>query len=405
MVKSLATFFVLLLLSFNALAYPGKFSVSPDNSQELLTSTLQSAKSEIVLNAYLITSYRLNNIIIAKLKSGVIVKALVETEPYGGKIVPPQKKILDELSEAIKASGNPENKLLILNSNRGSVKRRFVFNHAKYVVVDRKYSYVSSENFVNSGAMASPDRKGNRGWQVMVEDKATAQNLLKYFTEDTSPDLKDVVAYDPALMSVVETPPPSGGDNRRSLNPIALGSGEIISSEFCAAPKAHLCMLPFLKNARETLDIQHMSLPLYWPSKGASKVLNPILVEAIAAAKRGVKVRVLINPSKEEESPAKRRPDAPPPYDSQETKDYLLQVAREQKLPLQVGIMNLQDLQLYSVHNKGMIADAKRVWVSSINGTENSVMNNREIAIDIESPEGAKYYGSVFESDWGLALK
>lgn len=113
---------------------------------------------------------------------------------------------------------------------------------------------------------------------------------------------------------------------------------------------------------------------------------------------------MLINPSKEEEPQAQRSPDVPPPYKSVEAKNYLLQVAREQKLPLQVAVMNIEGLQLYTVHNMGMIADAKRVWVGSINGTENSVTNNREIAIDIESPEGAKYYGSVFESDWDLAL-
>ena len=36
-----------------------------------------------------------------------------------------------------------------------------------------------------------------------------------------------------------------------------------------------------------------------------------------------------------------------------------------------------------------MIADGKRVFVSSINGTRNAVMNNRETAVNLESPDAA----------------
>ena len=45
------------------------------------------------------------------------------------------------------------------------------------------------------------------------------------------------------------------------------------------------------------------------------------------------------------------------------------------------------------------------VLVSSINGTENSVENNREIGIAIESEAGARYFGEVFGFDWDKRQK
>jgi phosphatidylserine/phosphatidylglycerophosphate/cardiolipin synthase-like enzyme len=49
-----------------------------------------------------------------------------------------------------------------------------------------------------------------------------------------------------------------------------------------------------------------------------------------------------------------------------------------------------------------MIVDNKSVLISSINWNENSVTQNRELGIIIESPEVAKYYAEVFFYDWNL---
>jgi phosphatidylserine/phosphatidylglycerophosphate/cardiolipin synthase-like enzyme len=57
------------------------------------------------------------------------------------------------------------------------------------------------------------------------------------------------------------------------------------------------------------------------------------------------------------------------------------------------------------VHNKGMVADGSRVFVSSINGTENAIMNNREVAVSVVSPDAAQYFGKVFDTDWQLSTK
>ena len=52
-------------------------------------------------------------------------------------------------------------------------------------------------------------------------------------------------------------------------------------------------------------------------------------------------------------------------------------------------------------HNKGVIVD-DRVWVGSVNWTENSFRDNREAAVIIESSCVADYFASLFLSDWGV---
>lgn len=405
--------FVLLVLSFSASvsawAFPAQFSVSPDNSQALLTDTVSTAKKSLAINIYMWTSTRLQDAVIERIKAGVTVEVLAETEPFGGMLVPPQKKVLDAIDAAIKASPNKKNRLWMMSSRKQTVARRYTFNHAKYVVVDGRRAYVGSENFVNSGAMADPEKKGNRGWQVRFDDATTAKRLLKVFREDTDEKNPDVFPYDPALVTVKEFPPkvPTAlgelpPDNRRTLPALPAGEGDVATATFCASPRSIACIERFMASARSTLDIQHMSLPLYWTVEKQDPGVNPIIAGALAAAKRGVKVRILVNPAKAEEGGA-----APPKttgislaYDDNATVAYLRERAEKEKLPLQVAVMNNESLQLITTHNKGMLADGKRAFVSSINGTRNSVENNRELAVSLESPAAARYYGQVFENDW-----
>jgi cardiolipin synthase A/B len=399
--------FLSLVAALPAWAFPASFSVSPDNSQQLLLNTVQSAKKTLHVNIYLITTQRIQQAIVDKINAGVTVEMLVETQPFGREIVPPMKRVLDTIQTAMKASGNTKNKLWMMNDRNHSVKRRYVFNHAKYVVVDGIISYISSENFVASGALADPARKGNRGWQVALEDKGTAEDLLAFFREDTVNSDGDASEYDPAFIEVKTTPaPPPPRNNNRTLEPIKGGSGDVRSASFCASPESMKCISDFIRSAKKTLDVQHMSLPLYWSgSTRKENVINPWVQEIVDAARRGLKVRVLVNPSKDEESapspgPGRGSEIPPPPYVASETVGYLKELAAKEKLNLEAAITDLETLGLVFVHNKGMVADGNRTFVSSINGSKNSVENNREIAVDLVSRDAADYFGQVFQLDW-----
>lgn len=411
-------FLISLFLSFvsaSAYAFPAKFSASPDSSQALLLETVNSARSSILLNVYMITNTRLQNALLDRLAHGVQIQMLVEAEPsMDKKISDYEKRVLDTLSAAFKGSGKGLSHLFIMTSQNGTKNRRYVFDHAKYVVVDGKRAYVSSENFVTSGAMSDPNRKANRGWQVLLDDATTARTLTQIFKTDADLNQSDVVEYDPSLVSVITLPPRSPGspsfDNRRSVAPIPGGTGDVQKVSVCLSPNSVPCLTDFIRSAKASLDLEHLSLPLQWIGHPASNSTNAgitssIVVEAIAAAERGVKVRILLNDDGAGSAGLLPRLQSPggnpyPKMTSRQIVDTLKSLAAQKGLELDAAVINSADLQLSLLHNKGMLADGLRAWVSSINGTENSVYNNREIGVDLESADAARYYGQLFELDW-----
>jgi phosphatidylserine/phosphatidylglycerophosphate/cardiolipin synthase-like enzyme len=158
----------------------------------------------------------------------------------------------------------------------------------------------------------------------------------------------------------------------------------------------------FIRSAKTDLAVEHLSLPYFWKpfANGViakSGPMSPIVAELLAAAKRGVKVKVLVNDDKTfSEDNEGKDVELSNGY----TVEQLNKAAAKERLPLEAALFSHKNTQTSYVHNKGMIADGKRVFVSSINGTENSVENNREIAVAIDTEDGARYFGEVFGFDW-----
>ncbi len=407
------TFFLLTFFagSDRAFAFPGKFSVSPDSSQGLLLEAIQSAKQSINLNVYMISNSKLQQALLDQFNKGVVINMLIEAEPFGGKITEAEKKMLTAFSQAFQQSKAKQGKshVYIITSQHGTKKRRYVYDHAKYITIDGKRAYVSSENFVSSSAMADPGKKGNRGWQALVDDPSTAKTLDGFFATDTDPSFGDVVEFDPSLVDTLDPPahnpdiPPPNND--RSVQNFPVMAGDVSKASICASPNSLSCMVDFMRSAKQSLVLEHLSLPMNWSAGSAQSdatTLNPIIAESIAAAKRGVKVRIILNASDSAALPTA----APPAQDSaQAVVDYIKGVARDQRLSIDAALINNKDLELTILHNKGMVADNARAWVSSINGTDNSVINNREVALRLESLVAARYFSDVFELDWAKSAQ
>jgi phosphatidylserine/phosphatidylglycerophosphate/cardiolipin synthase-like enzyme len=155
-----------------------------------------------------------------------------------------------------------------------------------------------------------------------------------------------------------------------------------------------------------------------------------ILGNLADAARRGVHTRLLLNDPKafgggghfrarrpsmsaaafhaQEEAASNRHaghPAAHPPkperLDPQiETVKFALRLAHCDKIPIDAKIVDTRAIEITYIHNKGMILDDDKVLVSSINGTQNSMDNNREVAIFVQSADAVRYYSEFFEFDW-----
>jgi cardiolipin synthase len=378
------------------------FSVSPESAYSLLDESIRSAEKSIELNIYMLTSRAVNEAIVERAAAGVKVTVLLEGEVYGGEMLLPVKNALDEFAAALKEKSGGKARFLVMTGNGDKSKRRFAFNHAKYMIVDGRASFISSENITGSAFALRNFTGGTRGWQIFVESKALAAELGKIFSADSSPKSGDVVSYDQAKFKIKDP-----GNNPlpprepRTVNLFPVLRGRLDSASLCLSPKSLECILGFIRGAKNELLVQHMNLPLYWVNRnGGEHKPNPIVHELLAAAKRGVKVKVLLNDDNSfgDKSTGMK----------EERNDlavaWLKAEAAKARVRLEAATFAHKAIQVNYVHNKGMVADGRRVFVSSINGTENSVMNNREVAVTVESEQAGKYFGEVFAQDWAASV-
>jgi cardiolipin synthase len=130
---------------------------------------------------------------------------------------------------------------------------------------------------------------------------------------------------------------------------------------------------------------------LHWGANNGSPQTTPdlYLEEAIAAARRGVKVRILLSNS---------FLDPSDPKDNTHTVRYVNEIARKEKLNLEARLFRSDLAQLDKIHNKGVIVDGRKVLVSSVNWSYNSPANNREVSLILDHPTIGAYFTDLFTS-------
>jgi len=397
----------LLLVVSSAFAFPIRMGLSPDNNLNLLLSVLNSARQELIINIYQFESPEIATAVIDRINAGVNVELLVEAEPFG-QMSAQGKETLTIVSRAMRAKGNPRNHLFVMKKPASeNARRRFRWNHAKYIIADQHLSLISSENFSRNGHPIS-GQVGNRGWDITMNDAKVAADLRTIFDADSDRKFGDVVELsgkEPAAETPLSSPSPS---RARKVAAIPIGRGDAKNAELILSPRSLDGIVQLIRSARKNLEMEEMSLPAKWRSPHIAE--NPIVTELIRAAQRGVEVRVLLNDDKVWSQPdpspirlgrTETPPAAAPKKGNEATVELLRTVATSERLPLSAKIIDVQAAEITYIHNKGILVDGQLALVGSINGTQNSVVNNREVAILLESPDAAEYFGAAFDFDWG----
>jgi cardiolipin synthase len=423
---------------------------SPDNSYSIFFDLIQSAQKEIRLAAYLLRSPEICEALQEAARRGVSVSILLD----GWTVGRPKAEKIDDLelyfANRLSRAGA---KILYLKSNSGRREdRRYRYLHAKYAIVDNTV-FFSSENFATSGF--SPNGStGNRGWVIAVKNEHLAKNYTRIFEQDSSPlngfdDLRafgESADYKVRNPKFVPTPEEKRGNyfpRKDTMEKAVLGLERSISPDDNTDPSRSI--LSAIHSANETINIQSLSFAPHWGSNTDTPETNPSpYAEAVLdAARRGVKVRVMLNPQFAFFKPKEPTPDQKEPRDSddktellanlvssfeefqlfqlpnfmqlsdspqkqkpRDTKDneslikYFRDVAKKESIDIQANYFFLNEDSIKLLHNKGMVVDEKIALISSMNWTENSIKNNREVGILIESPKIAQHYSQLFETDW-----
>lgn len=404
--KFLALFFAAFsLIGPSASAFPARLGISPDNNGELLISTILGARTKLYVNIYELESEPITDALIDRIEAGVTLEMLIEGRPLP-RVSQESRDLLLRIHQAMKASGNSRNRLYVMMQVPGGPKRRYTYNHAKYVIADAFKVLISSENFKQSGhpVDVAPTVAGNRGWDIELSSRNFASRMLQVFREDSALSAGDVVRYTPQLF------PDLGSNDQKSEDDSAdepirsratfrhdrpIGTAEVSEAELLTSPHSTESITALLRDATRSVEVEKMSLPYQWKSKDSTTFVSPLVAEMVAAARRGVRVRILMN----DENTFPRK-DPKERKGNELTLDAIQELADCEKIPLQARIVNVKALNLTYIHNKGMIIDGLKTVVSSINGTQNSVVLNREVAVAVTSTEAARYYGDVFNTDW-----
>lgn len=324
----------------------------PDRARHLL----DNATERILLAGYEISSPEIVDVLVAAHDRGVDVEVLADGSPVGGKGAS-AAAALDTLERA----GIPVRVI-------GGDRDRYRFHHAKYAIVDDA-ALVTTENWKPAGVGGL----SSRGWAVITNQSAIVDGLEAVYRADTGwVDAIPWAEYDPTLVQDEA----ATGDHPREFD---AASVPVEATELLVAPdNADRRILDLIDGADHSIDVKQVHVG----DRGF-----PFLQALLAAAERGVEVRLLLSSEwyVEEENEALR--------------DWLEEQATAADLPLAVRLAD-PDGEFEKIHAKGMIVDGETVLVGSINWTNNSIQNNREVALLLHGEEVAGYYSGVFDADW-----
>lgn len=406
--RKLRVFVLTVVLFSNAIYAQFQIDVSdsPKSNLELTLGAIESAQESLLLNIYEFTSEPIAQALIKKIRQGIKVEILQEGEPVGNM----SQKALDLQSEILAAmeakSHAVTNRYFVMTSDANeNGLRRFRFDHAKYLVVDGRSTVIGSENYSPTGHPL-PGTKGTRGWETRLYDVPTTKEFIKMFRADAELSHGDVeqlveggrVSFLPGMAMVQGMSELSSVQSYWDGAPLSL-VGESI--ERVTSPESSLTgLIKLMRSARRSLDLELMGFSMKWGNTGR---VSPLYQEVVAAARRGVAVRVLLNDEKAFIGGNHKGERAAKKNQSELTVDALNALATEEGLDLEAAIADVQGMGVKYIHNKGVLVDEDKVLISSINWNQNSVMNNRETAVVISSREINRFYRDLFTQDWEVS--
>lgn len=329
--------------------------VLPD-APERAVAELERSDERILLAGYTLSSPAVVEALENAHERGVTVEVLVDGKPVGG-MSGHSAAALDELERAgVKVS--------VIAGDRA----RYRFHHAKYALVDDR-ALVTTENWKPAGTGG----QSSRGWAVVTDQPTVVESLEKTFAGDTGwNDSTPWGEFDDVSLVDAER---AGGTHPTRFEPAEF---EVEQTTLLHAPdNAEREIRQVVRGAEDSIDVKQFRI-------GDENF--PLLREVIDAAKRGVEVRILLSGAWYVKN------------ENRALKAGLEEIAREKELSLAVRIAEPVDYE--KIHAKGLVVDESAVLVGSINWNNNSLRNNREVALLIEGEGIGQYFTEVFDADW-----
>lgn len=362
-------------------------AVAPDGMLNFVLDAVNTAQHSLIIEGYTLGSVPLYEAIDARIRAGVHVTILLESAPSGG-LSNDERWVMQHLHQP------PTSTVYLMGSNTG----RYRFQHAKFIVIDNRTAVISTDNFSESSMPSDTlvnGTMGHRGFVLRTDNTDVIARLNEIFRLDCDPaHHTDVFAYSATYAPPVGYIP---------IPPVDWTTYTVAFSPTLTTTASHLTLLHAPEHtlrSQDTLiglvnrtltgsiDVMQMNEPVVWSSDAGEIGRNPRIAALIAAAQRGVAVRLLLDAYYDD-----------PQASNGNTATCLY--LRGLHLPtLQCRLANVTGL---GIHAKiFLVADGAWVHLGSINGSETSNKANREVALQFASPAGYAYLRAVFGHDWEL---
>ncbi len=364
-------------------------AVAPDGMLNFVLDTVRAAQKSLLIEGYTLGSVPLYEAINARIQAGVQVTILLESTPAGG-MSNQEKWVAQHLHQP------PTSTVYFMGGNT----TRYQYQHAKFMIVDNRTALLSTDNFGESSMPSDPlenGTMGHRGFVLRTDNAEVIARLNAIFRADCDPlHHNDVFPY-----SSVYAPPAYFSP----IPPVDWTTYTVAFSPTLATTASHLTLLHApehtlrsqdaligLLNGTQSgaIDVMQLNEPVTWTNDAGNAGLNPRITALIAAAQRGVSVRLLLDANYDD------------PLSANGNTATCLYLKGLHLSTLQCRLANVTGL---GIHAKiFLVDDGNHQWVhlGSINGSETSNKANRETALQFASPAGYAYLRAVFEHDWAL---
>ncbi len=353
--------------------------LAPDSSYAVLQAALTEARRGIYINAYEWSSADLTDQLILALSRGVKVGVYIEGSPIGG-FSPAGLQLLRDLA------AHGADVRVMVNATGYPSDRRYRLDHAKYLIIDGSSVVVCTENFSDTGFPVA-GRTGNRGWGLVIQNRSLARVMNQYLRQDWNLTRRDVISFTYAhLLPTAPSPGVSTRPYPEAQEPLLLQGSFPVAP--LLAPDHTLGsegMLDLLGSAQQSIDAE-----LFYAVAAWRPGHNPYLEALLAAAHRGVQVRLLLDGSG-------IVTEGQGTGDNDATVAYLQKMAPG--LPLQVKMAG-GNHSFLKIHTKGLVIDGRVSVVGSLNWAYPSIVLNREVSLALDNASVARYFTRSFERDW-----
>ena len=373
-------------------------AVAPDGTTEKMLGVISGARNCIYYEGYTLENPSIAQALAQKAQSGVRVAVLLEGGPVGG-----VSELEKWCAQTIENSGG---QVYFMVNDRNGAHARFRFLHSKLLIVDDSLVGVGTENIAIGSMPDDPlndGTGGSRGVWVFTDAQAIVNRAKEIWSMDADPSRQDVFRwnasdgkYGPPPADY--TPPPPFDWKVYQIEFPQTLTAQASQLELLTAPEATLRpdgILQLIDSAGsgDEVLLEYLEQQPRWGKSSATVQEDPnvYLEHLIDAARRGARVRLLLDSFFD--SPSSR-------MSNRATVDYVETVASDEGLDLSARLGNPA---WHGLHGKMVLARISgKGWIAagSLNGSEVSCKDNREVVLIAQSDQGFAFLKQVFDRDW-----